>query len=111
MPAEAKMDKYRYDEDLPIQSDYIAWAEFLELAAVHPTRLGELMELGWLNPARTAQEEYLFTRRDVYRIRKLERICADFNLTALGGSIIVDLLDRIDQLERKVQELELLVRD
>ncbi|GFM35625.1 chaperone modulator CbpM [Desulfovibrio psychrotolerans] len=105
------MDKYRYEEDLPIQSEYIAWAEFLELTAVHPTRLGELLELGWLNPARTGQQEYLFTRKDVYRLRKLERICTDFTLSALGGSIIVDLLERIDQLERKVQELELLLRE
>lgn len=105
------MDKYRYDDDLPILSEYISWAEFIEITAVHPTRLGELMELGWLNPARTGQEEYLFTRRDVYRIRKLERICSDFSITAIGGSIIVDLLERIDQLERKVQELEQLVQD
>ena len=105
------MERYRYEDDLPIQSEYIAWAEFLELTAVHPTRLGELLELGWLNPARTGQQEYLFTRKDVYRLRKLERICSDFTLSTLGGSIIVDLLERIDQLERKVQELELLLRE
>ncbi len=105
------MDIYRYDEDLPIHSEYLAWAEFIELTAVHPTRLGELLELGWLNPGRAGDDTYLFTRKDVYRIRKLERICTDFNLSALGGSIIVDLLERIDQLERQVRELETLHRD
>lgn len=105
------MNIYGYDEDLPVHSEYLAWAEFIELTAVHPTRLGELLELGWITPGRAGDEEYLFTRKDVYRIRKLERICTDFNISALGGSIIVDLLERIDQLERKVAELEQLARD
>ncbi len=105
------MDQYRYEEDLPIHSEYLAWAEFLELTSVHPSRLGELLELGWLTPAKTGKEEYLFSRRDVYRLRKLQRICADFDLPAVGGSIIVDLLERIDVLERKVQELDQLLRD
>ena len=48
----------------------------------------------------------LFSEGDVYRVRKLERICADFELPVVGGTIIVDLLERIDQLEREVQSLQ-----
>ncbi|WMW66138.1 chaperone modulator CbpM [Nitratidesulfovibrio liaohensis] len=92
--------------ELPTRSEFIAWAEFLQVSGVHPSRLGELIELGWLEPRRTAGEGYLFRRVDVYRTRKLERICADFELNSLGGSIVVDLLDRIDRLERRVRELE-----
>ena len=39
-------------------------------------------------------------------MRKLERICCDFELPVLGGTIIVDLLERIDSLERKVRRLQ-----
>jgi len=39
-------------------------------------------------------------------VRKLERICCDFELPVLGGTIIVDLLERIDSLERRVQRLQ-----
>ena len=42
---------------------------------------------------------------DIYRARKLERICCDFELPVLGGVIIVDLLERVDQLERRVRDL------
>ena len=42
---------------------------------------------------------------DIYRVRKLERICCDFELPVLGGTIIVDLLERVDQLERRVRDL------
>lgn len=99
------MDKYRIIEDLPIHSDYLAWAEFIEITGTHPSRLGELLELGWLNPVKSG-DDYLFSKLDVYRLRKLERICSDFNLHVLGGSIIVDLLDQIEVLERKVEGME-----
>ncbi len=104
------MDIIRSDSGMPVPSEYISWTEFVELTGVHPTRLGDLIECGWLEPLVTSSEGYLFRARDVYRIRKLERLCRDFELPSVGGTIIVDLLSRIEYLERKVQELELLVR-
>lgn len=95
-------------DDFPVHSDRVVWAEFLELTGIHPSRLGELLEMGWIDPEEVADEQYLFTRKDVYRVRKLTRICDDFGLNQTGGSIIVDLLERVEHLERKVQELELL---
>jgi len=93
-------------EELPAKSERIAWAQFLELTGIHPSKLGELLEMEWIIPAKAADKHYLFTRRDVFRVRKLVRICDDFNLSATGGSIIVDLLERVEDLERKVEELE-----
>ena len=91
--------------DMPIRSSMVVWAEFVELTGTTPDRLHELVEMGWIVPTRTADEALLFRSRDVYRLRKLERLCADFDLHTLGGSIVVDLLDRIDALENKIQEL------
>jgi len=48
----------------------------------------------------------LFRSRDVYRLRKLERLARDFELPLHGVGIIVELLERIDCLETKVRELE-----
>lgn len=89
-----------------VPSEMISWVEFMDLTSVHPTRLGDLIELGWLEPTKTSGEQFLFCVRDVYRVRKLERICNDFELSSLGGTIIVDLLCRIEALEQKVRELE-----
>ena len=47
----------------------------------------------------------MFRQEDVYRIRKLERLCSDFELHPLGGSIVMDLLDRIAELEVRIREL------
>ena len=94
--------------ELPVQSDRIAWAQFIQLTGIHPSKLGELLEMEWITPAKAANEHYLFTSKDVFKVRKLIRICDDFNLSPTGGSIIVDLLERVEHLERKVQELETL---
>ncbi len=86
-------------------SALIIRAEFIELAGTTQERLQELMEMGWITPARIVDSGCLFQRSDIYRIRKLERLCTDFDLHTLGGSIVVDLLDRIDALELRLQEL------
>ncbi len=83
----------------------IVWAEFIEMTGTTPERLHELVDMGWITPTRTADAALLFRYNDIYRIRKLERLCTDFELHTLGGSIVVDLLDRIDALELRLREL------
>lgn len=91
--------------EMPARSTMIVWAEFIELTGTTPERLNELVEMGWITSAHTADSALLFRYNDIYRIRKLERLCADFELHTLGGSIVVDLLDRIDALELRIREL------
>ena len=100
------MDIKEFSAGMLVRSEMISWVEFVDMTGVHPTRLGDLIQLGWLEPTLTSGEKYLFRVRDVYRVRKLERLCNDFELSNLGGSIVVDLLSRIEALEQKVRELE-----
>ena len=95
--------------ELPVKSELIVWSEFLELTGVTPSLLGELIELGWIEPRKTVQEQYLFRSRDVYRLRRLHRICRDLEINFEGASIIVDLLERVEHLEQKVEELKKLL--
>ncbi|MBG0777602.1 MAG: chaperone modulator CbpM [Desulfovibrionaceae bacterium] len=95
--------------DFMVPSDYISWAQFLERTGVHPSLLGELIELGWVCPLRPAGQDMLFRPADVYRLQKFRRLCRDFDLTVIGGTIVVDLLERIDCLERKIRDLERLL--
>lgn len=91
---------------LPAPSTVMAWEEFVEATGIAPERLRELLGLGWLEARSSAAQEFLFRDVDIYRVRKLERICCDFELPVLGGTIIVDLLERIDSLERRVRRLQ-----
>lgn len=88
---------------MPTHSTYIVRAEFVECTGTTPERLDELVEMGWIVPTRTAHEAMLFRRIDVYRLRKLERLCTDFELHTLGGTIVVDLLERVEELERRLR--------
>lgn len=98
------MELSRSEREVPSRSTYILWAEFLELTGTTEERLREVMDIGWLEPTRTAEQVFLFRQNDVYRMRRLERLCADFELHTLGASIIMDLLDRIDGLEHRLRE-------
>ncbi len=94
------------DACAPAASAFVAWAEFLEQTGTPEERIRELMELGWLEPAGRASHAVLFRRSDIYRTRKLSRLCEDFEMPCVAGTIIVDLLDRIADLETRLRELE-----
>lgn len=90
----------------PAASEFVAWTEFLEQTDAPVERVRELMELGWLEPAGRAAHAVFFRRSDIYRTRKLARLCEDFEMPCVAGTIIVDLLERIDFLETRLRELE-----
>ncbi len=92
--------------DLPTRSRFIALEEFIQITDSTQERVAELVEMGWLSPTRTADAALIFRQADAYRLRKLERLCSDFELHTIGGSIIVDLLERIDTLERRLRKLQ-----
>lgn len=96
-------------QTLPIRSELIAWAQLVELTCVEPATMAELMEMGWIDPVRTSAENYLFRSRDVYRIQKLMRLCRDLEISFGAGSIIIDLLERVERLEQEVSELKRLL--
>ncbi len=100
------MDIKAKESALPDRSVYVAFEELVVICDSTPDRLNELLDLGWLSPVTTANKESLFRSDDVYKVRKLERICADFEIPTLGGTIIVDLLARIQRLESRVHDLQ-----
>jgi chaperone modulatory protein CbpM len=94
---------------VPARSERLSFTQLQELTGLHPTIVGELIELGWITPEHTTADAYLFRAKDLYRLRKFDRIQRDFELSLLGASIVVDLLERIDYLENKVRELHRLL--
>ena len=100
------MSMTKKSPSLPAPSTVMAWEEFVEITGVAPERLQELVALGWIERRTSATQVLMFRDADIYRVRKLERICCDFELPVVGGAIIVDLLERIDVLERTVRSLQ-----
>lgn len=94
---------------LPMPSELIAWARLVELTSVEPATVAELMDMGWIDPVRTRADEYLFRSRDVLRIQRLLRLCRDLDVPFGAGSIIVDLIERVELLEREIAQLRRLL--
>ncbi|MBQ3059816.1 MAG: MerR family transcriptional regulator [Desulfovibrio sp.] len=91
-------------DNIPLQTAVITRQEFIEVTGISAERLQDLLSLGWLEQCPGTDTR--FREGDIYRVRKVERICCDFDLPVLGGVIIVDLLERIDTLERTLRSLK-----
>ena len=85
-------------DNIPLQTAVITRQEFIEVTGISAERLQDLLSLGWLEQCPGTDTRF--------RERKVERICCDFDLPVLGGVIIVDLLERIDTLERTLRSLK-----
>lgn len=93
------------DNTLPTESKYMAMQEFIDITGSTPEHLNEIIALGWIDALTSATQAFMFQDEDIYRVRKLERICSAFELPVIGGTIIVDLLERIDLLETMLRDL------
>ena len=91
-------------QDLPATSHLLSEDEFLSLTGLARESLDELVQLEWLSCVKT-REAVLFQMSDILRVRKLDRLCGDFELSTMGGTIVVDLLERIAELEDEVRHL------
>jgi len=58
---------------------------------------------------RVSSENYHFPEGEIFRVQKLMRICRDFELPTIGGTIIVDLLERIEAMEKEIDQLRNLI--
>ena len=101
--------KKRADASPPSTSRKMLFAQIIEMTGMEEEVVLELISLEWVSPASTADGHYLFEARDLYRLRKLSRLCNDLEITAAGGSIIVDLLERVEQLEARIEEMSKLI--
>jgi hypothetical protein len=91
---------------IPAQSSRVCWEEFVQATRIQPQLLQEFVEIDWVCVERSAQNEVLFQTRDIPRIRKAARLYRDFDLTAVGVTIIVDLLQRVEFLEKELQRIK-----
>jgi DNA-binding transcriptional MerR regulator len=77
-------------------------ATFCVIAGVHPELVRRLVALGILDPQRDPAGALWFGRDQLLALARIQRLRAlGLNYSALG--LVVDLLDRIAELEREVR--------
>ena len=76
--------------------------ELARRTGLHPDLVRRLVTLGLLDPE-TDRPEPLFPSETVVRVRKIVRLRASFGGSYDAVGVILDLLDRIDDLERELR--------
>jgi chaperone modulatory protein CbpM len=83
----------------------VALDELLASSGLAREELVELVEFGALEPT-VSGERWLFASRSVVQARRAARLRDDFGLNLPGMALALAYLERIDELERRLRELE-----
>jgi DNA-binding transcriptional MerR regulator len=73
---------------------------FAELCGLHPDLLRRLVVLGLIEPAGGSGEDWWFTAAEARRVARIQRLRADLALNYSALGLVLDLLDRIEELEQ-----------
>lgn len=89
---------------LPPPGSLLTAEELSKLAHVHPDMIQCFIDWELIEPARTHPEN-LFPDSIVPRIRRILRLRKDLGINWAGIAVVLDLVDRIDALERELENL------
>jgi chaperone modulatory protein CbpM len=84
----------------------IAFDELLEASGLARDELLELVEFGVFHPRGPAGEAWRFSARAIVLGRQAARLRDDFDLNPSGIALALAYIERIEELERRLRELE-----
>jgi chaperone modulatory protein CbpM len=84
----------------------VAFAELLRISGFERDQLLELIECGVLEPRGERESEWRFPSQALAVTRRASRLRSEFELDSHAVALALGLLDRIDDLQRRVHELE-----
>lgn len=77
-------------------------AQILEL---HPQTLRHYERAGLVQPSRSGGNIRLYSQSDIERLRLIQRLVGDLGVNLAGVDVIMNMTQRINELEREVVEL------
>ncbi len=77
---------------------------FARAANLHPQFVRRLVALGLLAPVRDAAGELWFSPTDIAAVSRLQRLRAGLSLNYAALGLVVDLLDRVAELEAALHQ-------
>ena len=70
---------------------------------IHPQTLRMYEKLGLVSPKRVGKNR-LYSDRDIERLRQIQRFTQDMGVNLAGVEVILGLLERLDQLQREMED-------
>ena len=76
------------------------------MCKVHAQFIHELIDEGILSPVGSTPHEYRFTAIEIKRVQVSMRLQDDLRINLPGTALVLDLLEKIEALQRSKRELE-----
>jgi len=77
-----------------------------QLVEMHAQSLRYYERAGLIRPARSRGNIRLYSPRDIERLRLIRRLIDDLGVNLAGVEVILNMTDRIQQLEREIERLK-----
>ena len=91
---------YKY-ESRPGSENLVTAGELARLARLHPEMVDKLVDWGLIDPMKW-EPRLLFPETTVPRIWRIMRLRRDLGINWSGIGVVLDLLDKIEELEREI---------
>lgn len=86
---------------------HLTLQEVARACNLHPEVVDRFRVLGLIDPLEeVGGQECLFSQDVVGRVRKIMRLRKDLSLNLAGVGVVLDLLEEVESLRRRVRELE-----
>ncbi len=89
-----------YEEGEPI---YVI-SVVARMLRTHPQTLRHYERLGLVQPSRSQGRIRLYSARDVARLQLIQRLVAELGVNLAGVEVIMNLTERMAELEREIEE-------
>ena len=73
---------------------------------MHPQTLRYYERAGLLKPTRSSGKIRLYSQREIDRLRKIARLTNELGVNLAGVEIIIDLTERLEQLQEQTNRRE-----
>ena len=76
------------------------------MVGVHAQTLRYYERVGLIWPSRSVGRQRLYSQADIERLRRIKTFTEDMGMNLAGAEVALKLVERIEELEHQVQELE-----
>ncbi len=82
-----------------------------QLTGLHPQTVRLYERLGLVSPRRVNNKNRLYSETDIQRLLQIRRFTQEMGVNLAGVEIILGLLEKMDQLQREMEQMRSLMDD
>ena len=92
-----------YEGTLIDEDKTLNLVELSERCMISENEIAELVFEGVIHPVKIQEESWRFSRETLWRVKKVKRLRRDLELNMAGAALTMQLLDRIEELEKMIR--------